>query len=98
MTLEKVSKTINDNEEYKNLSSLHHAPIKRVMPPGQAEDLARYIMQKLGASGDSWEFYCKVAYHLPQPTIDRLVTTALEKGREPAKLFNYLARKEMGEV
>lgn len=46
-------------------------------------------------SPDSREFYCLVAWKLPQATIDRLVVTATEKGKNPGKLFNYLARKEI---
>lgn len=58
------------------------------------ELVANHLVEKLH-SPQSWEFYCKVAYALDQPTINRLLATAIEKGRNPGGLFNYLSRKEM---
>ncbi|MBA3679365.1 hypothetical protein H0W80_04245 [Candidatus Saccharibacteria bacterium] len=60
----------------------------------QVEDIARRLVERFNAPG-SREFYLKVAYRLPEARIENLVTTALEKGDDPGKLFNFLARKEM---
>lgn len=91
--MEKVGNSINDNERFINKPSMNNESLKDISLL-EAEDTARYLVGKFKSPG-SWEFYCKVAYRLPRPTIDRLVVTAKEKGNNPGALFNFLARKEM---
>lgn len=46
-------------------------------------------------SQQSYEFYCKVAYKLPEHIIWSNYEQA-QKGRTPGKLFNWLCRRDMG--
>lgn len=59
------------------------------------ENKAQWLLGKF-KSPTSYKFYCKVAWELPDATIDRLVATATEKGTNPGAYFNKLAQKEMG--
>lgn len=77
----------NDNEGLKKLS----------IDPIQVESIAKHLCD-IFSSIESEKFYCKVAYYIPRARIDYLVTQALEKGDTPGALFNYLVRKELGEI
>ncbi len=63
----------------------------------QAGGKATLLVEKF-KSPSSYKFYCKAAYLLPQGTIDRLSTTALEKGKNPGAYFNCLVNKELSNV
>lgn len=57
------------------------------------EAIASQLCEKF-ESPDSWKFYCKIAYKLPEYMIWGLYEQALT-GTNPAGLFNWLCRKEM---
>lgn len=57
------------------------------------EAIANQLVEKFG-SPESRPFYCKVAYALPENKI-WLNYEAAQKGRSPARLFNFLCRKDM---
>ena len=59
----------------------------------KVEAIARSLVQKF-TSEDSFPFYCKVAYKLPEHMIWNIYEQAL-KGKTPAGLFNWICRKEM---
>lgn len=58
-----------------------------------AERIAYTLVDKLG-SQQSFPFYCKVAYSLPEHKIWANLETAL-KGNNPGGLFNWLCRRDM---
>jgi len=53
---------------------------------------AEYIMKKLGVNTYR-EFYCKVAWKLPEATINNNLEQALNKGNDPARYFTWLCKK-----
>lgn len=83
----------NDNEYVLNNYSMS---LNNDVTPARADDIAMRIAAKLcNPDPNSHPFYCLVAYNLDQATIDRLVTAACEKGRDPKRLFTFLATQEM---
>jgi hypothetical protein len=64
----------------------------------QVEAIAESLCAKFG-NRDSYEFYCKVAYKLPEASIWRhyeKVTTG-KRVDSPARLFTWLCKREMGD-
>lgn len=59
----------------------------------KAEIIARKLSAKFG-SDKSFEFYCKVAYALPENKIWINYEKSLG-GKNPGALFNWLCRKDM---
>lgn len=59
----------------------------------EVELIAHQLVDKF-KSRESFPFYCKVAYSLPESTIWSNYEQSL-KGRTPAKLFNFLCRRDM---
>ena len=57
------------------------------------EMIAEQLVDKF-KSPESRAFYCKVAYLLPENRI-WLNYESAQKGNSPARLFNFLCRKEM---
>lgn len=99
MAMESLGNIVNATDRFKPSLDNDSGPSKRLpqeLTPEQADRIAGRIQARLKPDSNSWKFYCLVAYSLPQSTIDRLVDTATEKGRNPAKLFCFLATKEMG--
>lgn len=98
--MKSIKATLNGNVKYLIKHSLNNDNarlIKLSIDPIQVDSIADRLVEQFGTGEkDSREFYCKVAYYIPQTRIDYLVTQAIEKGRNPGALFNYLARKEMG--
>jgi hypothetical protein len=81
-------KNINDNDAFKSY------PLRpETRDDGENEALADDLMEKLGSSNRLP--LLAVGYsEIPRSTIDRHLTTALEKGRIPVKLFMHLIKKE----
>jgi hypothetical protein len=59
----------------------------------QVDFIADKLVKELG-NEDYRTFYCKVAYKLPESIIWTSLELAL-KGREPAKYFTWLVKKEL---
>lgn len=59
----------------------------------RAEVIAQKLVDKLN-SKDSYLFYCKVAYSLPENKIWINLEQALS-GKNPGGLFNWLCRRDM---
>jgi len=59
----------------------------------KAEQIAQKLVDKLN-SKDSYLFYCKVAYALPEARIWINLEQALS-GKNPGGLFNWLCRRDM---
>lgn len=57
------------------------------------ESIANQLVDKF-SSPESRPFYCKVAYSLPENKI-WLNYESAQKGNSPARLFNFLCRKDM---
>lgn len=84
--------SINDND---NARVIYNSPNDNDIESSRSVDLvADKLVDKFG-SPSSREFYCKIAQHLTEFEIDKLVTKAFKNGREPGALFNHLARKEL---
>lgn len=77
----------NDNVTGKKLEITHL----------QVDEIADYLVEQF-QSEKSREFYCKAAMRIPRARLDYLVTQAKETGKTPGALFNFLARKELGEL
>lgn len=60
------------------------------------EATARKLVEKYN-SPESFDFYCKIAWKLPEVYIWRNYEQSL-KARNPGALFNYLCRKDMLKV
>jgi hypothetical protein len=59
------------------------------------QQLANYLMDKFGdTNGDFENLFLKVAWRLDKGTIDRLVATAFELGKNPRAYFITLVKKE----
>lgn len=89
---------INDNDLNKHRSLVNDKDINLSLNNDndayKGERISSLLVDRFG-SEDSRAFYVLVADKLPEGVIMNLVATAEERGREPAKLFNYLARKKM---
>lgn len=77
-----LKNNVNDNDSSKYTRS------KKV------DDIADNIIRKLGVSDAYRAFYCKIAWSLSEARIWSNLETAL-KGKQPAKLFTYLCKKDM---
>ena len=80
----------NDNDIVAS-NEAHHTSESR--SDSQNEDLASYIAQKL-SSTNTLPFLAVGYSRIPRTTIDRHLTTALEKGDTPVKLFMHLISNE----
>lgn len=94
MSMKSVNDIFNDNERFKKTFDINDIE-KR--DPFYVDKTADWLVGKLGSEA-SREYYCKVARHIPRPYLDNLVTIAIEKGRHPAKLFNFMAEKRMRQI
>lgn len=88
----RVNTTYNDNDIVKGNTAVNSNFDKSK----QVEAIALKLVGKLG-SEDSYKFYCKVAYKLPEHKIWNNLETALN-GRSPGALFNWLCRRDMGSL
>jgi hypothetical protein len=81
-------KTINDIDAFNKYS------VKpEVREDGENEELAERIAQKLGET-NKLPFLAVCYSGISSGTIDRHLTTAMEKGRAPTKLFMHLISRE----
>ena len=55
---------------------------------------ADLIMKKLGVGTTYREFYCKVVWKLPEATVNAHLEKAIAKGKDPAKYFTWLVKRE----
>jgi len=92
--MENIGDLLNDSERFKKPSSDSDNVNVRKIDDEYAEGRADYLVFKLQAPG-SRKYFLKVSYKLPDGTVDRLIATAIEKGRSPLKLFIHLAEREM---
>lgn len=82
----------NDNVNVRgNLK--HNDNVNDIDKAKMVEMIAHDLADKFHAQ-DSFPFYCKVAYSLPEHTIWSNYEQSL-KGRSPGKLFNWLCRRDM---
>lgn len=91
--LQALKDILNDNEVNKvNTNDIDNGNITKSK---EVDRIADKLVAEFN-SPISRPFYCKVAWTLPAPIIERLVAEANELGKNPGGLFNHLARKEMG--
>lgn len=95
--MKKLSDIYNDNDKLKQNKTIIDIEEDKLQKHRIVDRTANYLVSKLG-SPESREHYCKIAYKLPKGTIDRLSTRALEKGRNPAKLFIFLSKIEISRI
>ncbi len=69
---------------------------KSKIDPFYEEKIASYLSDKLNAEDEiSLKYYRILAHHLTKPQIDRLVGTAVELGRNPARYFCVISKIEL---
>lgn len=89
---ETVVRTSNYNDNYNdngnNVKKDKYELSKRV------ERTADEIIRRLGVDQIYRGFYCKVAYSLSEARIWSNMESA-KKGRQPARLFSYLCKRDM---
>src|SRR5438874_2123651 len=91
MAMQSIKDTFNDNDRY-------NRPRTNVsIASYEVDTIADQLVQTF-LSPQSRPFYCKVAHSLTPKHIEELVDTSKNKGKYPAKLFNYLARQEIARV
>lgn len=75
---------VNEEKPFKATMSMNNDIDKTEYVEGIAMSLAQKFNSK-----ESFPFYCKVAYRLPENIIWNLYEQA-QKGKHPARLFNWL--------
>lgn len=94
--MESIASNINDYGRFRfkpNNDNVRNIR-KKLVSDSQAEFIADELIRKLNAP-DSRLFFLKSAYYLSESKIQQLVQVSLEKGRDPKRLFVYLANKEL---
>lgn len=86
---------VNDIVFSKNTNDNYNVNVKdnKFDESKKVEGIAMQLVDKL-RSPDSYEFYCKIAYKLPEHKIWSNYEQAI-KGRNPGGLFNWLCRRDM---
>lgn len=93
--MESMGDILNDNERFKKSSSNDiDNDIGKKIDDEEAERRASYIDSKLNAP-NSRKYFLKVSYKLPDRIVDNCLETALEKGRDPLRLFIHLTEREI---
>ena len=105
--------SINANETFKKYQSVNNDSLTNKSfviessntNPLEVEAKADRLVEifgsaRLGSDGKdiSWAFYCKATLRIPNARLEMLIVQAREKGRNKGALFNYLVRKELGEL
>lgn len=75
-----------------NVTMVEREPVDKSVV-AKADGIASVLVEKL-RSPESYKFYCKVAYKLPESRIWQNYESAM-KGKNPGGLFNWLCRKDM---
>jgi hypothetical protein len=88
----------NNNEQWKSSlepnDNYNNNDIDKFDKSKKAETIAQKLVEKLN-SKESYLFYCKVAYALPESKIWINLEQSLS-GKNPGGLFNWLCRRDMG--
>lgn len=83
-----VSQRINESNIVNDNDSSKYDKSKKV------DSIADEIIRRLGVGETYRAFYCKIAWTLSEARIYTNLETAL-KGKQPARLFTYLCKKDM---
>lgn len=86
-----VNNHINDNGSSKRIVD---DSLSNDIEAEAVDRIADYLVSRL-ESPESREFFCWVAWNLPEHIIEERLMTALLKGRVPGAYFNTLVRKEI---
>jgi hypothetical protein len=79
---------VNDNESSKTSDY-------KAKDSTTVELIAQRLVEKFHSDG-SWEFYCLVAWRLPEPVINQLIESAWRRGiRNHGAYFNTSASNEL---
>ncbi len=84
----------NDNERSYLKPNVIDNETSKVEKSKEVDRIADRLVSEFNSPA-SRSFYCKCAWNLPAPIIERLMGEAKELGKSPGALFNHLARKEM---
>jgi len=94
--MESIGKSLNDNERFKNPSiNDKDNVIVPKLSDDEAEQKVLYLLDKLPAPKNHKNYLFKVVYNLPESVYLLCLESALEKGRDPYRLFAYLTKREM---
>lgn len=94
--MENIGKSLNDNERFKKPSINDKGKV--IVPKllaDEAEQKVLYLLEKLPAPKNHRDYLFKVVYNLPESVYLLCLETALEKGRDPYRLFAYLTKREI---
>jgi hypothetical protein len=94
--MENIGKSLNDDERFKKPSSNDNDNV--IVPKltdEEAEQRVLYLLQKLPAPNNHKKYLFKVVYNLPESVYLLCLETAIEKGRDPYRLFAHLTKREM---
>ncbi len=64
----------------------------------EVETKARLLMEKLGATEVSLDFFCMVYWSLPESKIQQFAEVSVRKGRNPSAYFNSLSMREINKL
>lgn len=89
-----MNQSVNDNENgfNKTTITMNNDIDPKLARARKVETIADQLVARYG-SEQSRPFYCKVAWKLSEAKIWTNVEQA-QKGNSPAKLFNYLCRRD----
>ena len=86
------TKTLNTNS-VSVINTKHYSAKPQTKTVTQVRQIAQRICDKLN-NQSRFEYYCKVAWQLPESYIFTSLEQALT-GRDPVKYFSFLCRMEM---
>ena len=92
--MESIDNVFNDNDRFKKPSNNDNVIVPKISEE-EAESKVAYLMQKLPAPKTHKKYLFKVVYKLPESVYMLCLENAVEKGRDPYRLFAYLTKREM---
>jgi hypothetical protein len=91
---------LNNNNNTNNNTVTNTKLIKNnnnnIVRAAEIEATARKLVEKYN-SPESFDFYCKIAWKLPESYIWRNYEQS-QKARNPGALFNFLCRKDLNAI
>ena len=79
----------NDNERLKHSFNINDIEERN---PYYVDQTANWLEEQLG-SRSSHAYYCKIARLIPKHALNNMLINAKTNGKDPARLFTYLAQK-----
>lgn len=87
-----IKDIFNDNAKLKQGLSINDIVAN---DPFYIDKTADWLQEKLRPTVNSRDFYCKAAQYITKNELENHLVKCLEKGRNPAKLFNYIVSRRL---